>query len=173
MKATHVRPLLAFWLLASVAAFITSVGMRAPSTSPVRAGAPTASVTGTTPSNAVSERVQQVRPGTSLTSIVLPGVWTSAAAAEHAAADVGSPGLPGVSIDGTTLVPATAVSAPGGASGSGGSTGQSGGSGDGTAAARPTGTTTAAPTTGPGKGRGNGHGPNDHSTSHPGKGRGH
>ncbi len=178
MNATHVRQLLAFWVLASTAAFITTAGLSAPDSPPVRLGASSAT-SDAGPSSEPSAGVGPAQPArTAVGELLLPRTWSSAAAAEHAAAGIGvvvrTPRAPVI-----TGVPATAVAAPGGQADPGGAStgsGGSGGSGTGTIAARPT--TSPTEDSGPGRGQGhekaNGHAhvPGSGAT-HPGKGRGH
>jgi hypothetical protein len=178
VNATHVRQLLAFWVLASTTAFITTAGLSAPDSPPVRLGASSAA-SGAGPSPEPSAGVGRSQPTqTSVGALLLPRVWSSAAAAEHSAAGIGVvvPAPGGLEITGP---PTTAVAAPGGQPDSGGSStgsGGSGGSGTGAIAARPTTSPTEDSAPGRGKGHekadGHAHVPGSGAT-HPGKGRGH
>lgn len=175
MKATHVRPLLAFWLLASVAAFITSVGLRAPSNPIGTVGVSPAPTGGAVPPSHAPGAAQPIGPTTTaLTDIFSPQLWRSAAAAEHAARAIEVAAPTGSPTGDSTAVPVSTAATPDGASGgSDGSSGQAAGSGDGTTAARPTATPAVEPTTehGKGHGKGRGHAPSDGPAT-PGKGRG-
>lgn len=175
MKATHVRQLLAFWVLASVAAFITSTGLRAPSAPSELAGGPATQAGSSAPTSS-PDVPQSARPTAILTDILSPDMWRSAAAAEHATRLIGLV-VPTVSAPTTgAAVPTTtpvATGSTGGTGASGGtSTHQGGSGGTTTVAVRPTATATSGPSGGHGKGHGIGHGSGGGDTSHPGKGHG-
>jgi hypothetical protein len=162
-------------LLASVAAFITSVGLRAPSNPIGTVGVSSAPTGGSVPPSDAPGSARPSGPAAAaLTDIVSPQLWRSAASAEHAARAIEVAAPTGSPTADSAAVPVSAAATPSGASGgSGGSSGPAAGSGDGTAAARPTATPAVEPTPGHGKGhgKGRGHAPSDGPTT-PGKGRG-
>jgi hypothetical protein len=88
VNADHARPFLAFWLLAIVAAAITSVGLRTGSTQvQVRGGSPSP-VTRSASPDLLLGGLLRAQPTTAVTSPLSPVLWGSATAAEHAAGTV-------------------------------------------------------------------------------------
>jgi hypothetical protein len=86
VNANRARPLLAFWVLAAVAGVITTMGLREGSTRvEVPAGVPSP-VTGARSPELVLGGLLSAQPSATGTQGVLSGVWTSAAALEHALA---------------------------------------------------------------------------------------
>jgi hypothetical protein len=166
VNANHARPMLAFWLLAIVAAVITSVGLRAGSPNiEVRAGSPSP-VSGTGSPDLLLGGLLRARP--TLANPLFPAFDASAAAAEHATGTVVD--APSTSRHRKhtqtsgggqlTTVPTSAAGTPEGHGGTatGKTRHQSGGSTKTTATATSTTDTT----------HGNGHAPTD-----PGNGKGH
>ena len=88
VNANHARPMMAFWLLAIVAAVITSVGLRAGSTHiQVRAGSPSAVSSSGSPDLLLGGLFRS-QPTVAATEPFSHALFGSAAAVEHAAGTV-------------------------------------------------------------------------------------
>lgn len=73
MNANHARPMLAFWLLAALAAAITSAGLHESGATVAVRGAPAAPVTRTAPAQLVLGETLHPGPGVSLPSLAVLG----------------------------------------------------------------------------------------------------
>jgi hypothetical protein len=161
--------MLAYCLLAAVAAVITSAGLRAEAPQVVHSASTTSPVSSAAPAR-VSGGLLRARP-TVGTSALERFMWVSASSAEHSVTTVvvaaptataGSDGDPTAAPTGTTVVAGSAKDS--------GQTSHSTSGSSTTIAARPT-------TDGTAKGHGKGHGPgagddSGKGKSNPGKGRG-